>query len=131
MGNPFDFVESVSFSKKNLLNEGREESEYNPFLTNMALSYHVDSIHYANDMNMHYDIPKKAQYTYLLNSLKPRKRFSKWVKPVENETLSAIQDILQCNIRYAAEVLTLLTDEQKEDILEKYAKRKGGRENGK
>ena len=126
MANPFDFVGSVSDTKIDLLKqEGYREEDYSPYLTNRALSYHADSILYANDMNMFANLPKKAQYSYLLNSLRPRKRFSKWVKPVESEILDAVCDILKLNVRDAVEVLSLLNEEQKEKIKQAYLS-KGG-----
>lgn len=126
MANPFDFVASVSDTKIDLLKqEGYREEDYVPYLTNKALSYHPDSILYANDMNMFANLPKVAQYSYFINSLRPRKRFSKWAKPVESELLNAVQDILKMNIKDAADVLTILSEEQKEQIRQAYLS-KGG-----
>ena len=37
-----------------------------------------DTILYVNEMNKCPHLPKKLQYDFLLNSVKPRKRFSPW-----------------------------------------------------
>lgn len=124
--NPFAFVDSVSFSKEDLLKrDDVREEDYQPFLVNRSLSYHPDTVLYANDMNVFYNLPKVAQYTYLLNTLRPRKRFAKWVKPEESDLVEAVQELYNCNVREAADVLSLLNEEQKQLI--KQLTDKGGK----
>ena len=50
--NPFDFVKSVSNTKKDIMVDDIEEKQYTPFLTNKALSYHQDAVYFANEMNI-------------------------------------------------------------------------------
>ena len=61
---PFDFVNSINYSKKNLMVDEQSEEEYIPFLTNRALSYFPDTILYAQEMNINGHIDKKLQYNY-------------------------------------------------------------------
>ncbi len=79
--NPFEYVDSVSYTKKDIMrgteNDDLAEKSYNPFIVNLALSYHPDSILAANVVNIHSDLPKRVQYLFLLNTLRPRKRFAK------------------------------------------------------
>ena len=117
--NPFEFVTAVSDTKKDIIKDGTAlESEYIPFMVNKALSYHVDSILYANDMNMFSAIPKYTQFTYFLNTLRPRKRFAKWSKPTESELVTAIQEIMNVSLRDAQDLSHVLTKEQQERIFE-------------
>ena len=48
MTNPFDYVNSVSSSKKDMMrdteNDELAEKDYNPFIVNRALSYHQDCV---------------------------------------------------------------------------------------
>ena len=78
--NPFDFVNSITYSKKDIMNDINEK-EYAPFLVNRSLSYHQDTLLYANEMNSRFDVSHRLQYHYLLNSIRKRKRFAKWAKP--------------------------------------------------
>lgn len=91
--NPFDYVNSVSQTKQNLMVDELSEKLYNPWLTNRALSYFLDTVFQANEMNMRYNTPKFAQYAYLLNSIRAKKRFAgKWHK---NETDADIELIMR------------------------------------
>lgn len=86
---------------------------YDPYIVNKALSYFSDTVLYADEMNRFYDVPKQAQYGYLLNSVRPKKRFSKWAKK-EKEDLdfSAVQIYFQYNNKKTEEALKILTPEQ-------------------
>jgi hypothetical protein len=59
------------------------EKAYNSFMINRALSFFQDSILFANEMNIHHSLPPKMCYDFLRNSLRPRKRFSKWFKSLK------------------------------------------------
>ena len=74
--NPFDFVNSINDSKKNLMvgteNDELAEKGYNPFLINKAFSYFIDTILYANEINQYSHLDNKLQYEYYLNGI-PKK----------------------------------------------------------
>ena len=116
MSNPFVYADSVSYSKKNLMrgtaNDELAEKGYKPYLTNRSLSYHQDSILYANEMNMHPAAESKWQYEYLLNSLRKRKRFSKWKKQDPNASVDMIMEYYGYGRSKAEEALRVLTDDQ-------------------
>lgn len=122
MANPFDYVEAVSYSKKNLFEDPQAEKEYTPFLVNRALSYHADAIFWVNEMNRYADIPKKWQYDYLLNTLVKKKRFAKWAKPDISETLDLISETYKYSLRKAIDVLPLLNEQQLEELKNKNSK---------
>jgi hypothetical protein len=116
MSNPFIYVDSVSYSKKNLMrgtaNDDLAERGYKPFLTNRSLSYHQDSILFANEMNIRPTAENKWQYEYLLNSLRKRKRYSKWKKQDPDATVEMIMEYFGYGRSKAEEALRILTDEQ-------------------
>jgi hypothetical protein len=117
---PFDFVTAINSTKKNLINEDPAlEKEYNPFLTNKALSYFTDTIMDANQMNMHHEIDKKLQFDYLINIIRPGKRFSKWAKKVENNDRDLVKTYYSYNDRNADVALSLLSAEQLKIIRER------------
>ena len=84
MSNPFDYVTSITYGKNDMMtgseNDELAEAGYNAYLTNKSLSYFPDTLFYANEMNVMNHTDKRLQYSYLLNSIRPKKRFSKWVK---------------------------------------------------
>lgn len=116
MSNPFDYVNSINQTKKNLMrgteNDQLAEKGYNPFLTNRALSYHHDTVGLANEMNMRSDLDKKLQYEFLLNTVRPKKRYAKWDKKEDHGDLAAIKEFYNCSDTKALQALTVLTDDQ-------------------
>tara|TARA_B100000287_G_scaffold65375_1_gene56922 strand:- start:4788 stop:5204 length:417 start_codon:yes stop_codon:yes gene_type:complete len=106
--NPFDFVNSVTYTKKDIMND-LNENEYAPFLVNRSLSYHQDCLLYANEMNQRFDISHKLQYHYLLNTLRKRKRFAKWSKPELADDLKIVMDYYTVSREKAEEYLNILS----------------------
>jgi Bacteriophage clamp loader A subunit len=92
--NPFDFVNAINTSKKDLMtgseNDELAEKAYVPYVVNRALSYFPETLLYANEMNVHHLIDNKLQFHYFLNNIRPGKRFSKWVKKEDSENLQAV-----------------------------------------
>jgi Bacteriophage clamp loader A subunit len=113
---PFDFVNAINTSKKDLIRESEApdlmEKQYSPFLVNRALSYFIDTILYANEMNRVNHVDSKLQNDYYLNSIRSAKRFSKWSKPVENSDIESIQEYYKVNYNRALEISKVLTKEQ-------------------
>lgn len=124
--NPFDYVNSISHNKKNMMrdteNDEYAEKEYEPFLANRALSYYTDTLLYANEMNKHSSLDNKMQYEYLLHSVRQGKRYSKWAKKTESDELKAISLFYQVNMRVAQQYLKLLSDKDKQELVLEYKK---------
>lgn len=115
---PFDFVNSVNFSKENLVEANPDcEDEYVPYFTNKALSYFPDTIFHSQLMNENSHIGKKLQYEYLLVSVPKKKRFSKWIKPEKLEILECLKRRYHYNDTKAQEALRCLTPEQIEAMI--------------
>ena len=77
-----DYLNSINFTKEYLMSEEDPtwEKKYPPFIINKCLSGFIDTIMYANEMNLHHNLPSKLQYDFLLNTIRKRKRFSPWAK---------------------------------------------------
>lgn len=113
MSNPFDYVNQILQGKKNLIVDDQTESDYAPFLVNRSLSYHMDCIMFANEMNRRHHIDKKLQNDFLLNTVRSRKRpFAKWVKSEKSDDLECIKQVYGLSTPKAREALRLLSDEQ-------------------
>ena len=120
---PFDFINSIN-AKKDVMVDDLAESQYVPFIVNRGLSYFPDTIMSTNRMNMLNHLDNKLQYHYLINTTRPRKRFSKWAKKHENSDLEVVKEYYSYNNRNAEYALSLLTKQQLEYIKNK--NKKGG-----
>jgi hypothetical protein len=110
---PFDYVNQILQGKKQLIVDDVTESEYVPFLVNRSLSYHIDCVSYANEMNRRSFIDKKLQNDFLLNTIRSKKRpFVKWAKSDKSSDIDAIKFHFGFSDIKALEALRLLTDEQ-------------------
>ena len=114
--NPFDFVKSVSYDKKDIMVDDIEEKAYQPFLINKALSYHQDSVFFANEMNVRGSMDNRLQYLFYLNTLRKRQRFSSWVKPYISKKLDVIKEYYQISTREAKEYVNLLSDKHLREL---------------
>jgi hypothetical protein len=120
-----DYLYSINQSKKNILDGDKQaESGYPPFIVNKCLCSFVDSILYVNEMNKNPHLDKKLQYDFFINSLKPRKRFSPWVKKQTLEHLELVKEYYGYSHNKALEALQILTKEQLDHI--KKSLNKGG-----
>jgi hypothetical protein len=125
--NPFDFINSISHTKENLMDEGCAESEYNPYLVNRGLSYFPDTIHYANLMNQHNKLTKRMQYDFLLNIISKKKRYGKWNKNQVTEQMELVSEYYNIPLHKTEEYLSILTEAQLNIIKQRLSK--GGRAN--
>lgn len=113
---PFKFfLSSINTTKENVLlddSNGKIEEAYNPFIINKTLSYFPDTIMQSNTMNQFFDIDKKLQYDFLLNSIRKKKRFSRWIKSNIEENVDIVKQYYKVGNEKAVEILSLLNDEQ-------------------
>jgi hypothetical protein len=107
---PFDFIKSVSNTKKDLLKENPDnEKEYKAYVVNHGLSFYPDTVLLANEMNLYPDIPAAAQYYYFLGSIRKGNRYSEWHKSKKNEDLDLVQKVYQVRREIAKQYLKLLS----------------------
>ncbi len=115
-----EVLNAINYDKTPLLEDDLQEKAYVPFVINRSLSYFPDTILYANQVNHYNQLDKKMQFDYLRLSLRPRKRFSKWIKSQEEDDLQLIKDHYNYSNERATEVLRVLTPNQLEDIRSLY-----------
>ena len=74
-----DWLNSINFTKQNLIEEDPDAiSKYPPYIVNRCLSGHLDCIMFANEMNKFPNLDKDLQYSFYLNTLRKKRRFSPW-----------------------------------------------------
>jgi hypothetical protein len=122
---PFDYLNSINDHKRNLMIDDMTEKSYNGFMINRSLSYFQDTVSFANVMNRYHHIDNKLQYHFLINIIRKRKRFSKWIKPQQVSDIEVIKQYYGYSNEKAKQVLSLLSPEQIKIIRQKVSK--GGR----
>ena len=111
---PGDYLKAINYTKEDLFVEPQADKDYYPYIINRCLSYFIDTVLYANEMNRFPEIPKKDQFNYLKGSVRERKRFSKWIKKEEEKDIEVVKEALNLSSRRANEILDILTDEDME-----------------
>ena len=96
------------------------ESDYKQRVINKGLSYFIDSILYVNEVNQRHYLTNKQHYDYLFNSLRKKKRFSKWHKKTPVDNVSLVMQTYKYNQQKAEEALKLLSDEQISALQKKF-----------
>lgn len=121
---PFDYLSSINHTKQDIMVDDRAEKQYIPFIINKGLSYSHDTVIMANEMNRLPFLDKKLQYSFLINSIRPKKRFNKWIKAEKVEALDIIKSYYGYSTEKARQVLSILSTEQLQEI--KTAMYRGG-----
>jgi len=122
-----DWLNSINYSKKNLIDEDPLlEKEYSPYIVNRIFSGHLDAILFANEMNMYAFLPKKMQYDFFINILRPKKRFSPWLRKDTVKDLDYVKRYYGYSNEKAQQALKILTKDQLNFIKSKFET--GGRQ---
>ena len=108
-----DWLNSINFTKENLMKEDEtSKKEYAPYIINRCLSGHIDCILYANEMNLYHSLDKDMQYSFYLNSLRKKKRFTPWIRKDKVNDLECIKKYYSYSNEKASQALKILTKEQ-------------------
>jgi hypothetical protein len=108
-----DFLNSINYDKNNLMDSDDEAvKQYPPYIINRCFSGFMDTILYANEMNMASHLDNKMQYDFYINTLRKRKRFSPWLKKDSLKDLELVKQYYGYSNEKAKTALGLLTKEQ-------------------
>ena len=122
-----DWLNSINQTKKNFVDEDPStEKDYSPYVINRCLSGHLDTVMFANEMNKYHFLPKKMQYDFFINIVRPKKRFSPWLRKDEIKDLDLIKRYYGYSNEKAKQALRILTKEQLNFIKSKFET--GGRQ---
>lgn len=115
-----DWLNSINDTKKNII---KEEpiliKEYSPYIINKCLSGQIDTILFANEMNMNSHLDKDMQYSFYLNTIRKRKRFSPWLQKDKVKDLECVKQYYGYSNEKASQALKILTHEQLNFIKQK------------
>lgn len=119
---PFDFLNSITFKKDDLMVDDWSEKQYIPFVVNKGLSFTADTVIPCNEMNSRPHLDKKLQYNFLINNIRSRKRYTKWIKAEKLEDLEIVKECYGYSTEKAKQVLPLLSSTQIELLKQKLEK---------
>jgi hypothetical protein len=120
-----EVIPSILQTKKNVLVDEFDIKEYKKqaYMVNRSLSYHMDCVLYANEMNINSSIDPDMQYQYLLNTVRSMKRkFQPWQKSEADKDIEYVKQYFGFSNEKAKEALRILNDEQIAEIKTKTAK---------
>ena len=104
-----DWLNSINFNKEDL----RENiSSYPPYIVNRCLSGHLDYVMFVNEMNKYHFLDKDMQYSFFLDTLRKKKRFSPWLRKEKVTDLECVKQYYGYSKEKASQALKILTPEQ-------------------
>ena len=106
-----DWLNSINFTKK-VPEDPSEIKSYSPYIINRCLSGHLDCIMFANEMNKYSFLDKDMQYSFYLNTLRKKKRFSPWLRKEKVTDLEIIKQYYGYSNEKASNALKILTPDQ-------------------
>ena len=115
-----EYLNSINLSKRDLMEEDPGwEKNYPPYVINKCLSSHLDTLAFANEMNRSPNLDKRLQYSFFLNTVRPKKRFSPWGKKEKVKDLEVVKQYYDYSNEKAKQALRILSPDQLNYIKEK------------
>ena len=114
-----DWLNSINQNKKNILEED-PTAKYPSYIINRCMSSHLDTVMFANEMNLSPQLDSDMQYLFYLNSVRKRKRFSPWLRKDEIKDLDSVKRYYGYSNEKAKQALRILTKEQLNFIQSKF-----------
>lgn len=116
-----DWLNSINFTKVNLIEKDPTAiKEYPPYIINRCESAFVECVLFANEMNMNSHLDKDMQYSFYLNIIRKRKRFSPWAKKDKVQDLEYIKKYYGYSNEKALQALKILNRSQIDFIKQRF-----------
>tara|TARA_A100001391_G_scaffold167922_1_gene128383 strand:- start:736 stop:1131 length:396 start_codon:yes stop_codon:yes gene_type:complete len=110
-----DYLNSINYSKQYLMGEDEDpgwEKNYPSYVINKCMSHHMDTVMFANEMNMNPILDNRLQYDFFINIVRSRKRFSPWGKKQKIDDLELVKRYYGYSYEKAKQALEILTPQQ-------------------
>ena len=119
-----DYLNSINFTKKDLMKSEDKQwiKKYPAFIINKILSGFQDTIMLVNEVNRNHFLDKDMQYSFLLNSIRSKKRFSPFLKASKLKDIDLVKEYYGYGNEKAKTVLDILTKDPLKLIKEKLYK---------
>lgn len=127
MASPISIIMNSLNGKGEILDQEFIEKEYKPFIINRSLSYILDAVLYADELNKLPNMPVYDQYLFYYYTLSKRKRFARWHRPAKDKYLPVVMEYYGYSERKAQTALTILSESQCKELarrVDKGGKRK-------
>ena len=113
-----DYLNAINYQKIDLMDGEDEfwEKKYPAYIVNKVLSAFPDTLLYVNELNRLHHLDKRLQFQFFLNSIRPKKRFAKWLRSSKIKNLEYVKEYYGYNNEKARQALDILDDEQIEHI---------------
>ena len=122
-----EYLNAINNTKEPLMDseDSQWEKKYSSFIVNKCVAPFPDTVMLLNEINQLHHLDNKLQFDFLINSLRPRKRYTPWLKAKKLENLEYVKEYYGYNNEKAKAALDILNDEQISAI--KTRLNKGGR----
>ena len=104
-----DWLNSINFTKEDLTEHTKD---YPPYIVKRCLSGHLDCVLFANEMNKYSFLDKDMQYSFYLNTLRKKKRFSPWLRKDKVTDLQCVKQYYGYSNEKASQALKILSKQQ-------------------
>ena len=104
-----DWLNSINFTKEDLTEHTKD---YPPYIVNRCLSGKLDCVLFANEMNKYSFLDKDMQYSFYLNTLRKKKRFSPWLRKDKVTDLQCVKQYYGYSNEKASQALKILSKQQ-------------------
>ena len=113
-----DWLNSINQNKKNLYEED-PDAKYPAYIINRCMSGHLDTVLFANEMNLSAHLDSDMQYSFYLNTLRKKKRFSPWLRKDKIKNLDVVKSYYGYSNEKAMQALKILDKSQLDYIKNK------------
>ena len=105
-----DYLNSINFTKKDLMKSEDKDwvKKYPAFIINKILSGFQDTIMLVNEVNRNHFLDKDMQYSFLLNSIRSKKRFSPFLRASKLKDIDLVKEYYGYSNEKAKTVLDIL-----------------------
>jgi len=115
-----DWLNSINLTKEDITRDDPQLiKKYSPFIINKCMSGHLDTVMFANEMNLQSHLAKDLQYQFYLNSIRKKKRFSPWLRKDKIKNLDVVKSYYGYSNEKAIQALKILSKEQLDYIKSK------------
>ena len=122
-----EYLNAINNTKEPLMDseDSQWEKKYSSFIVNKCVAPFPDTVMLLNEINQLHHLDNKLQFDFLINSLRPRKRYTPWLKAKKLKNLEYVKEYYGYSNEKAKAALDILNDEQISAI--KTRLNKGGR----
>ena len=119
-----DYLNSINFNKKDLMKSEDKQwiKKYPAFIINKVLSGFQDTIMLVNEVNRNHFLDKDMQYSFLLNSIRSKKRFSPFLRASKLKDIDLVKEYYGYSNDKAKDALKILSKDQIKYITDKLFK---------